>query len=679
MSLGIKSILYGVLFPVLLLLSACGGGGGSTTTNNDFPLDQALSAELVSQGIPEDIAQFFAAARFSSSCASNTSCSYVYTYPNGARRNLTLTTTPVEYTPTADELSSTTAVINPVYNGRFTASGIEDSESSADAQINISYFVPTSSISQRAAFSALTTTAARSIVVTLAAGASGGYQFNLSESASKGADVTIGSLLSYYESLGKSVKATGSAYAIASALSDIAGAAAISKQVNAWLNELDELEKCAADPTNPVTQSDPSYTQTTVASLQAARAELKQLSAVRFINVMDETAMGLHPVAAVLSIPLKQANAWTEQTLQDLSEKLMQDARSSVVSCKPSCPTGLAANGVSESQIDLSWNPSVSDNEVTGYIIDGGNANGSSTSATTFSDNGLDRSTTYCYTVSAYNDYGTAESCAQACATTFGPPEIHSTGPIHNATGVSVKAIVTAIFSKAVDSATVTSSGTFTLAGSAGAIGGSVSYSGTTASFTPSADLAYSTTYTATVTTAVMDLDGIAMEANHSWSFTTEAAPVAGNLQFNLDMTDILVSGSANVTWTLFEDLGDVRRHVPSGTITADISISGCDTLHAAVPIHDTGANGPGPTLVVYTASNLVFPKSYQFAMAADPTVILHFNCGDTVISTPAPISFLVGFCTSVEFVPFINEAQLAGTFSCAGTGLVNATWDFSN
>ena len=79
------------------------------------------------------------------------------------------------------------------------------------------------------------------------------------------------------------------------------------------------MRKCASDPTNPITQSDPTYTATTVANLQRIRAELRQISAVRFLNVIDETAAGLTPVSAVLSIPLKQASARTSSCAEGLA------------------------------------------------------------------------------------------------------------------------------------------------------------------------------------------------------------------------------------------------------------------------------------------------------------------------------------------------------------------------
>ena len=98
------------------------------------------------------------------------------------------------------------------------------------------------------------------------------------------------------------------------------------------------------------------------------------------------------------------------------------------------------------------------------------------------------------------------------------PPTVVSVTPASGATGVAVTTVVTATFSEAMDASTITTS-SFTLDG----VAGSVSYnSGTyTATFTPSADLAYSTTYTATLSTAITDVAGNPLAAEYSWSFTT--------------------------------------------------------------------------------------------------------------------------------------------------------------
>jgi hypothetical protein len=64
---------------------------------------------------------------------------------------------------------------------------------------------------------------------------------------------------------------------------------------------------------------------------------------------------------------------------------------------------------------------------------------------------------------------------------------------------------------------------TFILKQGATDVAGTVSYSGTTATFTPDVDLAFCTVYTATVTMGAEDLAGNAVAASYSWSFTTGA------------------------------------------------------------------------------------------------------------------------------------------------------------
>ena len=101
-----------------------------------------------------------------------------------------------------------------------------------------------------------------------------------------------------------------------------------------------------------------------------------------------------------------------------------------------------------------------------------------------------------------------------------GPPSVVSTDPGANAIGVARNAEVNFEFSEEMDPATINVS-TFTLVQGAVAVSGVVSYSGTTAVFTPSALLAANTLYTTTITTGAKDLSGQALAANVVKSFTT--------------------------------------------------------------------------------------------------------------------------------------------------------------
>jgi hypothetical protein len=100
-----------------------------------------------------------------------------------------------------------------------------------------------------------------------------------------------------------------------------------------------------------------------------------------------------------------------------------------------------------------------------------------------------------------------------------------SVTPAQGATGVVINTTITATFSMAMNSASITTS-TFTVAGPGGtAVAGAVTYSGSTATFTPSAVLAYGTTYTATITTGAMSPGGAELIGPYVWSFTTITPP----------------------------------------------------------------------------------------------------------------------------------------------------------
>ena len=92
---------------------------------------------------------------------------------------------------------------------------------------------------------------------------------------------------------------------------------------------------------------------------------------------------------------------------------------------------------------------------------------------------------------------------------------------------MAVNTAISATFSEAMNPATITAA-TFTLTGpGATPVAGTVTYAGTTATFTPTAVLATSTLYTATITTGAKDPAGAPLAANFVWTFTT-APPADG-------------------------------------------------------------------------------------------------------------------------------------------------------
>jgi len=142
----------------------------------------------------------------------------------------------------------------------------------------------------------------------------------------------------------------------------------------------------------------------------------------------------------------------------------------------------------------------------------------------------LANNTTYVATISAAKD-----SAGNNIAAPFNwsfttepvnnAPTVSSHTPTVNATGVPVNTSISIVFSEAMDPATINATN-ITVSG--GVMASSVSYSGVTAVFTPSADLANSTTYVVVVNSGgsgVKDATNIPMAANYIFSFTTASAP----------------------------------------------------------------------------------------------------------------------------------------------------------
>lgn len=123
-------------------------------------------------------------------------------------------------------------------------------------------------------------------------------------------------------------------------------------------------------------------------------------------------------------------------------------------------------------------------------------------------------------------------------------PAVVSTNPADTATLVPLTQIITVTFNEEMDRATITPASftlqdltpvtrkkislvtgkksTISLQGIT-SVAGIISYAGKTASFIPSGPLSTNTTYTGKVTASIKDLNGIALQADYVWTFSTGA------------------------------------------------------------------------------------------------------------------------------------------------------------
>jgi hypothetical protein len=103
-------------------------------------------------------------------------------------------------------------------------------------------------------------------------------------------------------------------------------------------------------------------------------------------------------------------------------------------------------------------------------------------------------------------------------------PKVTSTSPLNAATGTPLNGKVIVTFSKAMNPTTITTT-TFNLKHGTALVTGTVTYTGTTATFSPSVNLGALTAHTATISTGAKDTSGLALAANFVWNFTTGNAP----------------------------------------------------------------------------------------------------------------------------------------------------------
>ncbi len=207
--------------------------------------------------------------------------------------------------------------------------------------------------------------------------------------------------------------------------------------------------------------------------------------------------------------------------------------------------------------------------------------------------------------------------CAQPVADST-VPALSSMVPANAAESVARSGNLTATFSEAMNTATISAS-TFTLAGpGTTAVAGVVSLSGDglIATFNPTAALETSTIYTATITTGTQDLAGNALASNHEWTFTTTSALALGPSAVLLGTSGtyvILAKAAISTTGTT--------------AITGNIGVS------PAAQSFLTGFSETLDATNVFATSSLVTGKLYAADMAVPTPSNLTTAVGDMQIA----------------------------------------------
>lgn len=250
------------------------------------------------------------------------------------------------------------------------------------------------------------------------------------------------------------------------------------------------------------------------------------------------------------------------------------------------------------------------------------------------------------------------------------PPTVTLVNPANLATLVCINKTINATFSEPMDSATVTTTGNFTLAPTAtpGAlVNGVVAYDAQSniATFNPTANLTASTNYTATIkggASGVKDLAGNALAVDKVWTFTTGTVECQTPVPLG-SSSNFAILASAAIT------------NIPTSAITGDVGLT-----------PDTGANISGfsapLTCPEVTGKMYAVDAAGPACALISPTILTNaktdaeiafINARAAVRGTPTAIS---GNLNGLTLVPGLYESGTSLEISPGGFLYLDAQGD---
>jgi hypothetical protein len=250
------------------------------------------------------------------------------------------------------------------------------------------------------------------------------------------------------------------------------------------------------------------------------------------------------------------------------------------------------------------------------------------------------------------------------------PPTVISETPVSGAAGLCTP-VVTATFSLAMNSTSINSA-TFTVTGPGTTpVAGAVSYDASTdtATFTPSAALAASTIYTATITTGAVDAYGIALASNFVWTFTPGSCVPPTVISVTPLAGAVVVCPSSAVTATFSQAMNPATINTTTFTLTAG-------TPPVAVPgvvsyAGSTATFTPSSALAVstlYTAT-ITTGATDSSGIALANNFVWTFTtasiaCVPPTVVSVAPPNLAVGICPNTLIVATFNQAMNPATIN---------------
>lgn len=206
-------------------------------------------------------------------------------------------------------------------------------------------------------------------------------------------------------------------------------------------------------------------------------------------------------------------------------------------------------------------------------------------------------------------------------------PTVISTDAANNATDVVLNKVVSATFSVPMDQTTLTAK-TFTITIDSNPVEGVVSYTGSTASFTPSVDLLSGITYTATITTGAKNVPGSSLAKDYVWTFTTLIIPNVIIIQGSV-IAAVPLAGASN-----FAILGgSAITNTGATSITGDLGLSPGSSIGGFPPGTLTGTQHINDNIVIQAKLDLTTAFNDAAARTSTDIVTLSGNIGGLTLT----------------------------------------------
>jgi hypothetical protein len=261
---------------------------------------------------------------------------------------------------------------------------------------------------------------------------------------------------------------------------------------------------------------------------------------------------------------------------------------------------------------------------------------------------------------------------------TVTPPTAAAVTPPSGAAGICPNATVSVTFTHAMNPSTINATTFIVTPG----VSGTIAHDSTNTifTFTPSAPLALSTAYTATITTGAMDMFGNRLAANFAWTFNTGANPCAAPSV----ISEFPLNGATGVCPNAVVSATFNRAMNPSTINTATFTLTGPGTTPVAGVVAYAGSTAtftPAIALALNTLYTATITTGAEdaFGNALATNFVWKFTTGSALCAPPTVISVTpptssTGVCPSTVATATFSEAMNpstinATTFTLTGPG----------